>query len=1189
MVCTIWVFNQVNYQDKTKDELIIELERLQSEIDRLKSIYSSQSGEQEVVSAPPEGISDKYQYMFVHNPQPMWIYDLDTLEFLEVNEAAINHYGYSREEFLSMTLKDIRPEEDIDLLMKKIKETRDTHNSSGGWRHLKKNGEIIEVEIYAYSVSYHDRKARHVTINDITERSRAEEALRRTGKYYQTLIEKAPDGIVLVGHDGKINYASPAAKKIFGYGENPLPIPDPNESTHPDDLPYVLATIGEIFDNPSKVSTIEYRFKKQDASWNWIESTFTNQFAEPGIESLVINFRDISDRKKIEEALQKNNEIFSLFMELSPIYTYIKEVTPTSSRVLKASLNYVDMIGIQASEIVGKTMHELFPTELADKMTSDDWATIENGKVFQVEEEFNGHYYTSLKYPIKQGDKNLLAGYTIDITDRKKAENEITILAHAIKSVNECICITDLDDNFIFVNESFLKTYGYYENELVGENISLVRSTKNSIELAQEILPTTLRGGWKGELWNRRKDGSEFLIHLSTTIIHDKDNNPFALIGVASDITEQKAAEEKFKESNDLMRIAGEYAKLGGWSVNLENDICNWSDVVAKIHEMPIGFSPTSEEALNFYAPEWREKIAESVKKCIEEGITYEEEMEIITSTGKKVWVKAIGVPVYDEKGRVIKIQGAFQDISNRKKAEELLIESELKHRLLIEQMHEGLLVVDNDDVIQYVNPMFNKIFGYEEGELIGKIGYDTLLLKSDRDLIIQKNLDRQHGNPEQYELVMVKKNGEQIIVFMNAAPAYDKNGKVIGSMSTCKDITQNKKAEQELIKAKERAEESDRLKSAFLANMSHEIRTPMNGILGFAGLLKKPNLSGQEQMEFVEIIEKSGIRMLNIINDIVDISKIEAGLMEIRLTKTNINESLNEIYRFFKPEIETKGMKCNLNNSLSEQNAIVKTDNEKLMAILTNLVKNSIKYSHFGSIEIGCQLKDTSNNTELEFYVKDTGIGIPKERHEAIFDRFVQADIEDKHAFQGAGLGLSITKAYVEMLGGQLRLESEVGKGSTFYFTLPYKPVNASNISIAKPNVEMPKKEEIANLKILIVDDDATSFYLISRLMKKHTREILSADNAYDAVEICRQNPNIDIILMDIKMQGLNGLEATRQIREFNKNVVIIAQTAYALAGDKERTLEAGCNDYIAKPILKNALMSIIQKHFTNKQKNLD
>ncbi|MCO5250434.1 MAG: PAS domain S-box protein [Candidatus Kapabacteria bacterium] len=1179
----------MNYQDKTKDELIIELERLQSEISKLKSISSSQSDEQVGDSAPSEGISDKYEYMFVHNPQPMWIFDIETLNFLEVNEAAINHYGYSREEFLSMTLKDIRPEEDIDLLIKKIEETRDTHNSSGGWRHLKKNGELIEVDIYAYTVSFHDKNARHVTINDITERSRAEEALRRTGKYYQTLIEKAPDGIVLVGLDGKINYASPSTLKIFGYEDNATLFPDPNESTHPDDLPYVLATIGEIFENPSKVSTIEYRFKNRDGSWNWIESTFTNQFAEPGIESLVINFRDISDRKKIEEALQKNIEIFSLFMELSPIYAFIKEVTPTSSRVLKASLNYVDMIGIQASEMVGKTMHELFPTELADKMTQDDWATVENGEVFQVDEEFNGRYYTSLKYPIKQGDKNLLAGYTIDITDRKKAENEITILAHALRSVNECISITDLEDNTIFVNESFLKTYGYDENELVGEKISVVRSSKNSEELVQEILPATLQGGWKGELWNRRKDGSEFLIQLSTTIIHDKDNKPFALIGVASDITEKKAAEEKFKENHELMRIAGEYAKLGGWSVNLENNLCYWSDIVAKIHEMPLGFSPSVEVGINFYAPEWREKIAESVKKCIEEGISYEEEMEIITSTGKRVWVKAIGVPVYDDKGRIFKIQGAFQDISNRKKAEELLIESELKHRLLIEQMQEGLLVVDNDDVIKFVNPMFCNIFGYEESELIGKIGYETLLLKSDKDLIIQKNLERQHGNPEQYELVMVKKNGEQIIVFMNAAPAFDKNGKVIGSMSTCKDITQSKKAEQELIKAKERAEESDRLKSAFLANMSHEIRTPMNGILGFAGLLKKPNLSGKEQMEFVEIIEKSGIRMLNIINDIVDISKIEAGLMEIRLAKTNINECLKEIYRFFKPEIESKGMKCDLFNSIEKQDAIIKTDKEKFMAILTNLVKNSIKYSHFGTIEIGCQFKDTPNNTELEFYVKDTGIGIPKERHEAIFDRFVQADIEDKHAFQGAGLGLSITKAYIEMLGGQIRVESELGKGSTFYFTLPYNPVNGSNKPIVKTIVEIPKKDEIANMKLLIVDDDATSFYLISRMMKKRAREILSADNAFDAVEICRQNPDIDIVLMDIKMPGLSGLEATQLIREFNKDVIIIAQTAYALAGDKERTLEAGCNDYIAKPILKSALMSIIQKHFTNKIMNLD
>ncbi len=238
-----------------------------------------------------------------------------------------------------------------------------------------------------------------------------------------------------------------------------------------------------------------------------------------------------------------------------------------------------------------------------------------------------------------------------------------------------------------------------------------------------------------------------------------------------------------------------------------------------------------------------------------------------------------------------------------------------------------------------------------------------------------------------------------------------------------------------ELQYAKERAEESDKLKSAFLANLSHEIRTPMNGIMGFAELLKNPQLPGEQQREYAGIIEKSGKRMLNIINDIVDISRIEAGVMDVSLEKSNINEQLEYVYGFFKPQADDKGLQLILTDKLSTGKAMVLTDSEKLYAILTNLVKNAIKYSSQGTIQFGCN----ENRSKLEFFVRDTGIGIPEDRQQAIFERFVQADIEDREARQGAGLGLAISKAYVEMLGGEIWVESKIGQGSTFYFTLPY------------------------------------------------------------------------------------------------------------------------------------------------------
>ncbi len=368
----------------------------------------------------------------------------------------------------------------------------------------------------------------------------------------------------------------------------------------------------------------------------------------------------------------------------------------------------------------------------------------------------------------------------------------------------------------------------------------------------------------------------------------------------------------------------------------------------------------------------------------------------------------------------------------------------------------------------------------------------------------------------------------------------------------------------------------SEKLKSAFLANMSHEIRTPMNGILGFSELLKDPDLTGDQQQEYIEIIEKSGVRMLNIINDIIDISKIEADLMKLNIKESNINLQMEYIYTFFNVEVDAKGMTLSYKNTLPDAEAVISTDSEKLYAILTNLVKNAIKYSNNGAIEFGYLKKGAF----LEFYVKDTGIGIPKDRQGAIFERFIQADISGFQTQQGAGLGLSITKAYVEMLGGKIWVDSEVGLGSIFYFTLPYN---------VKPKKKLLQKDLpfnntetlVKNLKILIVEDDNVSQMLIDKTVKSISREVLIVATGVEAVETCRRNHDIDLILIDIQLPGLNGYEATQQIRQFNNDVVIIAQTAYGLSGDREKAIEAGCNDYIAKPIKKAKLLALVESYF--------
>ncbi|MBT3385737.1 MAG: response regulator [Prolixibacteraceae bacterium] len=389
-------------------------------------------------------------------------------------------------------------------------------------------------------------------------------------------------------------------------------------------------------------------------------------------------------------------------------------------------------------------------------------------------------------------------------------------------------------------------------------------------------------------------------------------------------------------------------------------------------------------------------------------------------------------------------------------------------------------------------------------------------------------------------------------------------------------DIARRLKIQKQLEFAKNKAEESDRLKSAFLANMSHEIRTPMNGILGFVDLLKEPDISGEEQNEFLEIINRSGNRMLNTLNDIIDITRIESEQVEISISDVNLNKQNEYLHTFFKPEAEKKEISFSYKNGVPNHDSIVKTDREKLYSILANLIKNAIKFTDNGIIEFGYKKKEGT----FEFYVKDSGIGIPIGREKAIFDRFVQADIEDVKVFQGAGLGLSISKAYVELLGGQIWVESEYDKGSIFYFTIPFNIMFDEKKEAKKMNSDNGKEKPNKKLRILIVEDDDISTNLLKIQIKPFSKETLIAKNGDEAVAILREDENFDLILMDMKMPIMNGYEATRQIRQFNKEVVIIAQTAFGLMGDKEKALGVGCNDYISKPINREKLVSLIQMY---------
>ena len=658
------------------------------------------------------------------------------------------------------------------------------------------------------------------------------------------------------------------------------------------------------------------------------------------------------------------------------------------------------------------------------------------------------------------------------------------------------------------------------------------------------------------------------------------------------DITVRKHVEEALKDENQRLELAMKAANFAWWEMDITSGNITFGKLKAEILGYPHEKFRHYTDFMALVHPDDYEKAMNAMRAHIsgEKG-NYEVEYRIATRLGEYKWFYDIGSIVKrSSEGKPLTIAGLVIDITGRRQAEETMILGSIRHKTILQTAMDGFWLSDIQGNLLEVNETYCRMSGYSEQELLSMQISDLEAVESREEVADRIKLTAEHGETR-FESRHRRKDGSflEVEVSVQFQPAGD--GQIV---SFIHDISERKLAEQELRNAKEHAEESDRLKTAFLSNISHEIRTPMNGILGFAELLKKPDLTGEQQLDYIRIIKKSSDRMLNTINNIVDISRIESGQVKLTLSETNINEQLEFICNFFKPETDKKGIAFSYNAGLLNSLANIVTDRPKVYAILTSLLSNAIKYTEKGRIKIGYDIVAieplNATDLELQFYVKDTGIGVPDDRRQAIFERFIQADISDSRAFQGAGLGLSISKAYVEMLGGRIWVECDAnaeaagskgeGQGSSFYFTIPY--IAATNQKTATENTIKAVDAEKAGkkLKVLIVDDDEVSELLISIACKPFSYEIIRVNNGNEAVEACRNQPDIDMVMMDIKLPEMDGYQATRQIRRFNGKVVIIAQTAFGMTGDREKALEAGCNDYIPKPINLALVRKMIHKY---------
>jgi PAS domain S-box-containing protein len=1128
---------------------------------------------------------DKYRVLFDSNRDSVTIFRIDSegspSHFIEANPATTELFGFTLKELLSMSINDFETltenetKSRIEILQSKGKLDFETIIKD-------KKGNHRNVEVKTVVIQYKGSPAVMNITRDITECKKIEENKRKTQVNLNTILEAIPDLLFEVNFDGTIYHYQAHREDLLAVSPSEI-IGKKFQNLMPIEVTKTCLAAIEEADQKGWSIGKQYSLDLPSGK-HWFELSVSSVKENSETDKrYIILARDITYRKQIEHDLQENKDnLQSIFDSVSEaIYVLDKNGTfidvnkgaekmylYSREELIGQTPQSVAAPGLNDFEEVNRIMQSVFENGIP--LSLEFWAVRKNGEIFPKDVVVNRG---------KHLGKDVLIITARDISNRKKNEKALRKSQEKLKNIfnlaNSGIILADLEGNFLDFNSWWPRMTGYsYEEFSTVKNFGITHPDDR--EKSKMWLNKIINGEIdKYQIEKRyiRKDKTIFWGESSVSAIKDKNNSITSTIGIVSDITERKLAEASLRESEEKYRGLVENSPDG--IVIYVNDKIKYVNgealriVNATNRKQIIGKS-----VLDFVHQDCIESVIQRMKEVImDENASKIVEEKLISLSNETIYVELKAIPTLYEHQNAVQV--IIHDISERKRTQDKI--KQLSQA--VEQSPVAIAITNTLGIIEYANQKFLETTGYSYDEIIGN---NPRILKSGYTSTNEyKQLWQTitSGNEWFGEFHNKRKDGTLYWESASISPITNEQGKTTHYIAIKEDITERKLIEQQLIKAKEKAEESDRLKLAFLANMSHEIRTPMNGILGFTELLKTKDLEVDVQQEYIHIIEKSGKRMLNIINDIISISKVESGEIELTLSQTNVNEQIEYLQTFFKPEVTNKNISLFLTKELSSKDTFIKTDREKLYAILTNLIKNAIKFTNEGFIEFGCEKK----GNYLEFFVKDSGMGISDSQKKIIFERFRQANDTISRTHEGSGLGLAISKAYVEKLGGNIWVESKEGIGSTFYFTIPFLSENEQKDKIiAKKTIESTKEEnKINDLKVLIVEDDAISKLLITIAVKPFSKEILKVSTGVEAIAACRNNPDIDLVMMDINMPEMGGYEATKQIRQFNKDIIIIAQTANGMQSDHDKAIAAGCTDYISKPINIDSLSTLICKHF--------
>lgn len=843
-----------------------------------------------------------------------------------------------------------------------------------------------------------------------------------------------------------------------------------------------------------------------------------------------------------------------------------------------------------------------------------------------------------------KGDVYRVVDVASDISQIKSLEDKLRKSKFQQQAILDNIphlaWLKDKDGRFISANQSFCRFFNKELNEIIGKtdfDFCPRALAEDYLEKDMQVLH-----GGKPVIFYEIEDGENGKRYSETikTPVFNENNEVIGISGISIDITEKKLSEKALLESEEKYR---DLVTLLPEIIFETDETGKVTFVNLKAFDV-LGYTPIDVERgvsiFDIIAPEDIERANDTFAKIKTGTELGGNEYTILTADGKRIRVMVFTNSLHLD-GKWLGLRGVAIDITKRKQAEEQEREYQSRMMFLSETALDFLEMTREDNIFEYTGSKIKELI--KEGHVaVSRFDEEFSTLTMEYFSVPEQQLNKEHMlaglllpgfnliiHQEHIEILKSYselfynlKEGLYETTFHNIprpicnevekilkirqimGMSLTRGGKLYGvvllllAQDDVIDKTlietfiyqasialHRRQLENELVYAKVKAEESDKLKTAFIANMSHEIRTPMNGILGLSQLLHNPNIGKNEKEEYLSLIDTNGKILLNLVNDIIDISRIESNQVDLHESLFSVDLLFNDLVQFFRSERTVKkkeSIEVYVNNEIGIPDVMISGDLQKIRQVLTNFLSNAIKFTISGRIDLGCRLFEEN---QVLFYVRDTGIGIPEEQLGSVFNRFTQVDQSLTRPYGGSGLGLAISKGFVERMNGKIWAESNLNEGSVFYFSIPCKPLKEGFVQNSTEKVVV-KQYNWSCLCILVVEDNYASFKLLQLSLQKTGVKILHAEDGITAVEMVEKNPDISLVLMDIQLPLMNGYDATRKIKALRPDLHVIAQTANATDSDRLRCMESGCSEYIAKPINLERLHQLINKFLLNKHK---